>query len=241
MQTKKSYSTTHKALAWSVHCFTASGIIFALLAIIAVSDKEFVDAVLYLGIAFIIDGVDGMFARKVKVKEVLPHFDGSSIDYVIDFTTYAVIPAFFFYEANLLPEDPTLKWIGLAAILLSSTFYYGKTTYVTEDFHFEGFPVMWNLTVFYLYFVFGFSPMYNLIVVIFLAILHFIPLKYPYPSQTREHKSLNWSFSILCFVVGGIAIFQYPDVQSWVKLLANIVIVYFTGMTIYKTFFYYKK
>lgn len=235
---QKKYSATAKLRAWAVHLFTATGAVFAFMALLAVHENDFKMATLWLAVTIFIDGIDGTFARYFKVKEVLPHFDGNSIDHVIDYLTYAIIPAFFFYETNILPEAPALKWLGIIVILLSSTYYYGKTTYVTEDLHFEGFPVLWNLMVFYFYFIFDYSTYINLVLIVIIGVLHFLPWKYPYPSQTREFRWLNILASAICFICVLLAIWQAPDVQSWVVFLAYAVILYFAAMTIYKTFIY---
>jgi len=230
------FSLIQYALAWFVHLFTASGILFGFLAIIEISQADFKMAMVWLVIALIIDGVDGTLARAFKVKEVLPNFDGNSIDHVIDFATYAIIPTYFFYETNLLPESPMLKWSGIVAILMSSTYYYGKTSYVTEDLHFEGFPVMWNYVVFYLYFITDFSPIVNFVIVLIIAILHFVPWKYPYPSRTIEFRFWNVAASLMAFILGGIVLWQYPNPDMIWIWLTHLVMLYFMGMTIYKTF-----
>ena len=46
------------AKGWIVHCVTASGAICGMLGIIAVSDKQPREAVLWLAAAMILDGVD---------------------------------------------------------------------------------------------------------------------------------------------------------------------------------------
>ena len=82
------------------------------MAILAINEKDWRTAMFWLLACIIIDGIDGSFARICKVKEVLPFMDGKIMDYVIDFATYALIPAYFFYEANLVD----------AALLLPLTF-----------------------------------------------------------------------------------------------------------------------
>jgi len=96
------YNTLDKALAWSVHLFTASGLLAGFMAILAINVKDWRAAMFWLIVALIIDGVDGTFARMFKVTEVLPNMSGKTIDYVIDFATYAIIPAYFFYMAELV-------------------------------------------------------------------------------------------------------------------------------------------
>ena len=228
------------ALAWLVHAFTASGIIFGFLSIIAISNGDFRMAMVWLIVTLFVDGIDGTFARLFKVQEVLPNFDGNSIDHVIDFATYAIIPAYFFYETNVLPDSPMLKWIGICAILLSSTYYYGKTSYVTDDLHFEGFPVMWNFVIFYIYFIFHLDPVINLIVVIILAVLHFIPWKYPYPSRTKEFRFWNISITAIGFITAILILWKYPTTHQVLEILAIVVLLYFFSMTMFKTFLFKK-
>ncbi|VCX91314.1 Phosphatidylcholine synthase [Pseudomonas aeruginosa] len=88
----------NKAKAWGVHAVTASGVILALLALLALVDNKPQACLLWLGLALLVDGLDGTLARKYEVKEMLPHFDGSVLDLVIDYLTYVFIPAIFIYR-----------------------------------------------------------------------------------------------------------------------------------------------
>ncbi len=72
------------AAAWAVHAFTASGVITALLAIAALIGGDLRLALLWLAAALIIDGFDGPMARKVRVTEYAPRFDGAVLERVID-------------------------------------------------------------------------------------------------------------------------------------------------------------
>lgn len=232
----ENHSILRKALAWSVHAFTASGIIFAFLAILAVQAHDYVNVFIYLTIALFIDGIDGTFARMAKVQEVLPNFSGDSVDHVIDFTTYAIIPAYFLYEAQLMP--PNLALFGVFVLLLASCFYYGKLTYVTSDLHFEGFPVLWNFVAFYMFFFFDFSQMVNFIIIMIVAVLHFVPWKYPYPSRTKELRIPT--FIIFGFILAA-AIYvlrYYPSKPLWIDIVGYVSMIYFFGITIYKTYFW---
>ena len=58
-------------IAWSIHIFTALGVICGFQALLSALDKEFNSAILWLALALFIDGVDGSLARKYKVKEVI--------------------------------------------------------------------------------------------------------------------------------------------------------------------------
>lgn len=236
---KKSFTIVQKTLAWMVHTFTASGIIVALLSIIAISDHEFKMAMVWLLAAFVIDGIDGTFARMCNVKEVLPNFDGKAVDYVIDFSTYALIPAYFFYEGNIFPEG--WEMIGVSMILLVSAMYYGRLGMVTEDLHFVGFPVLWNFVIFYLYFVYSLNPWMNLVIVTFLSILHFVPIKFLYPSRTVRYMWVNLGATVGIVLTGlAVLFFHEEDVFTnwWLTSLSTLFIAYFGGMSVYNTYFY---
>ena len=227
----RSSSLFWKIAAYSVHIFTASGLIAALLSISAIAQHEFRDAMLWLWVCFAIDGLDGTFARWVRVKEVLPDMNGSTIDYVIDFATYAIIPAFFFYEANILPEGYRL--MGASMILISSALYYGKQGMVSSDYYFVGYPVLWNFNVLYQYFIFPCGQWLNLVLILFFSILHFIPIKVPYPSQSSSYRLWNMLFISLFFILNIAAVWLYPTVPTWLLWASGVGITYLIAWTLY--------
>ncbi|MBR9920932.1 MAG: hypothetical protein GYB31_08830 [Bacteroidetes bacterium] len=223
-----------KILAWGVHLFTATGLLAGFLAIIAIRDHEWQWAAFWLIAALLIDGIDGTFARRFRVKEVLPHVDGKMIDYVIDFANYAIIPAFFLYEINLISSP----WneIGAAIILLVSAMYYGLDGMVSEDKYFIGFPVMWNMVVLYQVFVLDVPSPVHFALILFFGILHFVPLKFAYPSQNHFAK-------VPTLIVTGLftanllyAIIVYPNPPLWCSLLAIGTVLYYGGLAVYDTY-----
>ena len=74
--------------AFAVHVFTACGAACALLALIAAMGGDWTQMFFWLGLATIIDGVDGTLARRLRVAELLPRWSGDVLDFVVDFTTY---------------------------------------------------------------------------------------------------------------------------------------------------------
>lgn len=227
------YTFTQKALAFSVHAFTSTGIVAGFMAILAIADHEFKNAMLWLFLTLIIDGVDGTFARMAKVREVLPNVDGKMIDYVIDFATYAIIPAYFIYEAPLLPEE--VKLVGAAIILLVSAIYYGLDGMVSSDYYFVGFPVMWNMVAFYLFFVLGLPEWINFALILFFAVLHFVPIKFLYPSRTVKFRWLNLAASAI-FLISNIWIIAiYEDKNTVLSWLSIAGVGFFAWMGIYST------
>ena len=234
------YTITQRALAYSVHAFTSTGIVAGFMAIVAISNHEFKQAMLWIFVTLIIDGVDGTFARMFKIKEVLPNIDGKMIDYVIDFATYALIPAYFIYEAPILPEE--VKLLGVAIILIVSALYYGLDGMVSSDYYFVGFPVMWNMVAFYLFFVLTLHEWVNFTLVVFLAILHFVPIKFLYPSRTVKYRALNLTASTVFLISNILIIFNFNENQlelnesnvilSWFSIAC---IAFFAWMGIYNT------
>ena len=227
------YNLSQKIAAWGVHVFTSLGLITGFLALIAIGEKNWTTAFLWLFISLIIDGIDGSLARLFKVKEVLPSMEGKNIDFVIDFTNYAVIPAYFFYMADMAPE----VWLYpcLTLILLSSALYYGKDGMVADEQYFVGFPVLWNLVVFYCFFVFHNIPELNIVLVLIFSVLHFIPIKYAYPSRTKKYFWLHLIVSLSWFTGAGLTLFHYPDRLFVIEFMLIAVVLYFMVVAIIDT------
>jgi phosphatidylcholine synthase len=55
--------------AFGVHILTASGAFFAFLAMVAAAEFRFPEMFLWMGVALLVDGVDGPLARKLEVKK----------------------------------------------------------------------------------------------------------------------------------------------------------------------------
>ena len=229
-----SYKTTDKIAAWSVHIFSACGLLAGFMAILAINAENWQAAMAWLLVTLVIDGIDGTFARKFKVGKVLPRINGKTIDNVVDFTTYAVIPAYFFYMNGLVEPSWNLPLTFL--ILLVSVIYYGKEGMISEDFYFIGFPVMWNIVVFYLVFVFSLNSFGNALIIISLSILHFLPIKFAYPSRATRLKILTVVFTAIILLVMPLIVWFYPNVPIWLKWIAVLNLVYFGGLAILDTF-----
>lgn len=230
----QSSNNLSKFFAWFTHFFTASGLLAGFMAILAVSEKNWRLAMAWLLVALVIDGIDGTFARKFKVKEVLPNFDGKTLDYVIDFFNYAIVPVYFFYQANLVETSWNLPLSFL--ILMVSAIYYGKVGMVSDDYYFIGFPVMWNIVVFFLVFVFSLSEIGNAVIIVFFSILHFVPVKFAYPSRATRLKFTTLIVTAIFLIVTPLIVWFYPDTPNWLKWLANACLAYYGILAIADTF-----
>ena len=178
----------NKIQSWSVHVFTALGGLAGFLSLEAILSDNIFLAFIWLSVAFFIDGIDGTFARRYKVKEMVPAIDGSILDNIVDYLNYVFIPAVMVYWFNLVPSQLTL--LAVALILIVSCYTFANTKLKTEDNYFRGFPAVWNMVIFYL-FVIGTSQLTNFLVIVFCSVMTFVPLKYLHPFRVKERKSLN--------------------------------------------------
>ena len=135
--------------AASVHLFTALGAVCGLLAALAAFDGAWEEMFAWLGIALVIDGIDGTFARLTHVEERLPRFSGERLDLVVDYVTYVFVPALALVRAGYL--SGTIGLAFAAAILLSSLYHFSDLASKGEDYSFVGFPAVWNLVAFYIF------------------------------------------------------------------------------------------
>src|SRR5512147_1900929 len=101
--------------AFAVHIFTALGAALGLLALVLATGGQWAAMFFCLGLALIVDGVDGPLARRFKVAELLPRWNGEGLDYVVDFVTYVFVPAYAIAASGYLPE---LLAIPLGAVVV---------------------------------------------------------------------------------------------------------------------------
>jgi phosphatidylcholine synthase len=168
--------------AWLVHLYTASGAVLAFAGCLAAVARDFRMSFLLMIAANAIDATDGLLARRARVAAVLPGFDGSRLDDIVDYLTFVFLPVLLIHYAGLVPGG----WFGTAvasAVLLSSAYGFASTDAKTSDHFFTGFPSYWNIVSLYL-FTGGLSPMVNAGILLTLCALVFVRIGYVYPSRT---------------------------------------------------------
>jgi phosphatidylcholine synthase len=194
--------------AWSVHLFTASGAVLALLALLAVERRAFEEALLWLFAALVVDGIDGTFARAARVKERAPQLDGDILDLVIDYLTYVFVPTLFMMRAGLIPEALALP-LG-ALIQLSSLYVFARRDMKTADGYFQGFPALWNVIALYLYAI-AVTPTVGAAVVVLFAMMSFAPIQVVHPFRVRDFGrwlpliAVLWGVTTLLLLMPGLA------------------------------------
>ena len=185
---------TDKIAAWAVHGFTASGAVLGFLAIISILNNDLVGAFLWLGLALLIDGIDGTLARKIGVLDKTPNIDGSTLDNVIDYLNYVIIPALMIYWFQMVPNGWEI--ILPAGMFAVSLYTFANMNMKTNDYYFSGFPAVWNIVVLYFY-ILNTHPIINVIIILFLFIFTFIPIKFVHPLRVKKIRNLT----IFCTVL----------------------------------------
>jgi phosphatidylcholine synthase len=227
-----------RCLGWLIHIFTASGAFVGLMALLAIYHHDWPIAFWWMGAAILIDAVDGMFARVVKIKQAVPQIDGALLDNIVDFFNYTIVPAFFLLVTGMLPP----QWILLCvmAITLSSAYQFTQLDAKTSDHFFKGFPSYWNIAVFYLYF-WQMNVWINLGILLTLAVLSFVPIKYVYPSRLDylTHNKIGRCAMLLATVLWGAAtaglLWVYPQSNHLLVFISMGYLILYFGISFYRT------
>lgn len=183
-----------KVAGIAVHILTASGAVFGLIALHHAAAQDWAMSFLWLGVAAVVDAIDGPIARRIAIERVLPRFSGARLDEVVDYLNYCAVPAFIVMESGRAGEG-----LGLpagAVILLSSLFHFVDLESKTEDGFFVGFPAIWNAVCLY-FFVFDTGPGLTLAAIVALAVLTFVPLKWVHPFRVARWRPVTMAVILL--------------------------------------------
>lgn len=231
-------SKTRRLTGWSIHMFTASGAVVGLLSLLAIYERQYLTTFWLMIAAILIDAVDGMLARLIKIKTVVPEINGELLDNIVDFLNYTIVPAFFLLVTNLLPIE--WRFCCVIVITLSSAYQFSQVDAKTQDHFFKGFPSYWNIAVFYLFF-WQWNPWTNMSILLALAVLSFIPIKYVYPSRLdylTRRVSLQLSM-LLATILWGLTIagllWIYPHTNSMLVLISMSYLILYVGLSVYRT------
>jgi len=195
-----------------VHLLTASGAVFAMLAMLAAVEEKWSMMFLWLVVAFFVDGIDGPLARKYHVKKNAPLFDGVLLDLIIDYLTYVFVPAYALFKSGLLPG--WTGWIVIIVITFASALYFAIATMKTEDNSFLGFPGCFNMAVLVF---FAIEPNFWIILAItlILAVAMFLPIKFVHPTRTKRWRALTLPMALAWTFFAAWAAWVDFHPQSW--------------------------
>ncbi|MCC6305344.1 MAG: CDP-alcohol phosphatidyltransferase family protein [Rhodobacteraceae bacterium] len=185
---------TPRLRALAVHLLTASGAVFAMLAMVAAVREHWSLMFLWLVVAFVVDGIDGPLARRYHVAIHAPRIDGALLDLIVDYLTYVFIPAYALFQSGLVPGWG--GWAALVVITFASALYFADTRMKTADKSFSGFPACWNMVALVL-FALSPAPAVALALIAVLAGAMFLPLRFIHPVRTPRWRPLSVPLAVL--------------------------------------------
>ncbi len=211
--------------ALAVHLLTATGAVFAMLAMLAAVQSKWDMMFLWLVVAFAVDGIDGPLARKYDVKQYAPQFDGVLLDLIIDYLTYVFIPAFALFASGLLPG--WTGWFAIIVITFTSAMYFADTRMKTKDNSFSGFPGCWNMLIIV---IFAIEPNFwiSIALIAALATAMFLPLKFIHPVRTVRWRTLSLPIALAWTFFAGWAAWVDFHPESWAHWGLVLTSIYLT-------------
>jgi len=222
-QLPKAHTRPRLAAAFAVHVFTACGAACALLALLAAVSADWTRMFLWLGVALVVDAIDGTFARRLRVAELLPRWSGDVLDFVVDFATYVFVPAYAMTTGGVLPPSLALP-LGIL-VTVTGALYFADRRMKTADSYFRGFPALWNVVAFYL-FLFK-APVFGAITVVVLAAATFAPIHFVHPVRVPRWRVPNLVLLVLWGGLALVALAQNLAPPGWVSALLAVIAVYF--------------
>jgi phosphatidylcholine synthase len=216
-----SFSTVR---AFGVHVFTATGAAIAFLALILAIGEHWAAMFFCLGLALIIDGIDGPLARAFRVAEVLPRWSGDTLDILVDFVAYVFVPAYAISASGMLPRALAIP--AGVIVVISGALYFADRNMKTADNHFRGFPGVWNLAAFYLYVL---EPVEWLAagMIAVLAALTFAPIKFLHPLRVKRLRTLNIGLLLAWAALALVTVIDNLQPGPYVTWPLALIAVYF--------------
>jgi phosphatidylcholine synthase len=208
---------------FSVHVLTAAGAACALLALIAAAAGQWSLMFAWLGLALIVDAVDGPLARRLELARTMPRWSGETLDLVVDFTTYVFVPAYAIVAGHVLPA-----WSAALAgvcIVMSGALYFADRAMKTPDNYFRGFPALWNIAAFYLLLVRP-PPLLGLLFVAALVAATFVPFPFIHPVRVRRHRAFNIALLALWGVLAIAAVILDLAPPTWITVVLCAIGLY---------------
>jgi len=209
-----------KLAALSVHLFTAAGVVLAFWSLLFILQNEVQHSLIVMALAVIVDSLDGTLARKAEVSTHLPHIDGALMDNITDYLNWVFIPMFWAYTFL------DLHFFVCSVVLIASLFGFSNTQAKTDDHFFRGFPSYWNFVILYLY-VLGAETAISAFIMIFLAVMVLVPLKFIYPSRTQNWRKTTILLSVPYACMIFFMLIYLQETPLWITLTSFYYPVYY--------------
>jgi phosphatidylcholine synthase len=135
------------------------------------------------------------------------------------------------WQAGLVP----VAFPICAAMVLSSAYRFGQTgakVVAGGDYFFTGFPSYWNIVAIYLY-VLQLPQRTNAMVIAFLAVMVFVPIRYLYPSRTQSLKWLTLTLGTMWAALFTWMVWRLPAVDGPWTLISLIFPLYYLVLSLW--------
>jgi phosphatidylcholine synthase len=212
-----------RAAAFSVHIFTAMGAGIGLIAMLEAVREHWAAMFAWLGLALVVDALDGPIARRFDVVRLQPNWSGEVLDLVVDFVTYVFVPAYAITASGMML--PVMGPLLGAGIVVSSALYFADRRMKTDDNHFRGFPALWNAAAFYLFLLHP-RPWLASLMVAVLIVLTFVPFNVMHPVRVVRLRGLTLSLIGVWAVLAMFALAKDFDVGPLVTIGLCAIAVY---------------
>ena len=225
-----------KTLANGVHLVTASGAVWGFLTLLAIWDENYRLAIIYMIVAMLVDGFDGMLARWFDVKTYANGVDGGLMDNIIDYLNYVVVASLLLVRVDgLMPSGLVMP--AALSILLTSAYQFSQVDAKSDDdsYFFKGFPSVWNFLVVYMMLL-GLNSWINFALLVICNILIFVPVKYLYPTRNTRFRKFTLGLTYMYIILGVWGLMQYPDVPKWVTTASFVYVAFYAVMSFFPKF-----
>jgi phosphatidylcholine synthase len=221
-------------IGFSIHAFTALGAIAGLFALSAILSGEISQGLIWLIVCQILDGTDGVFARRFDVKTHAPRINGTTLDLVIDYVTCVVVPVVLMLELELLPAEWEIIIAGL--IFFTSALWFARSDQETEDSWFNGFPASWNLVI-PSFIILEIAHNWVIIISILFCIAQLTTIKFPHLVKVKTLRPLTLALTFVYFCALMALSIEFPDGPDELKILLVVAPLYVILLAIWRTFF----
>src|SRR5215218_6720569 len=228
---KEAYPPWFRTKAVAVHLYTASGAVLALLILGAAFQGDAVRALWLMLVSLIIDSTDGLLARRLRVSEALPAFDGALLDNIVDYITYVFAPMVLLWSGGYLPEG-TPGIVFAALPLLASSYQFCRVDAKTDDHFFLGFPSYFNVVAFYAI-VFEPGPGALAAVLVVCSLLVFVPIRYVYPTRTIAFRRVSLTLTALWLISYAVILLEMPEPDPLILGFSILYLFYYFGLSLY--------
>ncbi len=212
---------------FAIHILTASGAALAFLALIAAVDRAWPAMFLWLGIALIVDAIDGPLARRFHIAVTLPRWSGDTLDLVVDFVTYVFVPAFAITNSGLLPQ--LLAPVAGVVIVVTGAIYFADRHMKMPGNYFRGFPAIWNTAAFYLLLLRP-SPVWSTGAVAALAVATFLPFPFIHPLRVERLRPFTIASLVVWGVLALVTLARDMAPGPWITGALCAIAIYVVGL-----------